>query len=51
MALSRDIERGIRNVSEGDQEAWRDMGYWLLPLLAVLLLLFFRPGGSVVTDP
>ena len=26
---------------------WRDSGYWLVPVLALLMLLWFRPGWTV----
>ena len=28
-------------------ERWRDMGYWLTPLICVLVLVWFRPGWVV----
>jgi Ca-activated chloride channel family protein len=30
--------------ADGTGERWRDAGYWLVPVLAVLDLLWFRPG-------
>jgi Ca-activated chloride channel family protein len=30
--------------ADGTGERWRDAGYWLVPVLAVLGLLWFRPG-------
>lgn len=47
-ALSASVERGVRNLPDGEQDQWRDMGYWLLPLLVILLLPFFRRGGAVL---
>jgi Ca-activated chloride channel family protein len=31
-------------------DRWRDAGYWLLPLLVLLALLWFRPGWVVTHD-
>ncbi|MEM1412005.1 MAG: VWA domain-containing protein [Pseudomonadota bacterium] len=50
-ALASNVERGIRSVTDGERDQWRDMGYWLLPLLALLLLPFFRPGGATGLAP
>ncbi len=30
--------------ADGTSERWRDAGYWLVPVLAVLGLFWFRPG-------
>lgn len=49
-SLANDVERGIRSAPGGEQDQWRDMGYWLLPLLAILLLPFFRRGGAVLIE-
>jgi Ca-activated chloride channel homolog len=46
--LVRHIE--TRFVAAQDTEGsarWQDMGYWLTPLLCVLILLWFRPGWVV----
>lgn len=47
-SLAADVARGIRDATAGEGEAWRDMGWWLLPAIALLLLPFFRRGGAVV---
>ena len=49
-SLAAGVERGIRDAPTGEGERWRDMGWWLLPLLALLLLPFFRRGGAVVVE-
>lgn len=49
-SLANSVERGVRNLPDGEQDQWRDMGYWLLPLLVILLLPFFRHGGAVVLE-
>lgn len=49
-SLAANVERGIRNAPSGTKARWRDMGYWLLPLLALLLLPFFRRGGAVIVQ-
>ena len=42
------ITRATSNAEEGQR--WLDFGYWLLPLLAVLVLFWFRPGWGVRYD-
>ncbi len=49
-ALAGGVERGVQTVTDDERDQWRDMGYWLLPLLALLLLPFFRDGGAVVFE-
>jgi Ca-activated chloride channel family protein len=47
-ALRSHIEHSLTAVAEAEGgERWRDAGYWLLPLLCVLALLWFRPGWVV----
>jgi Ca-activated chloride channel family protein len=48
--LASSVERGIRSVADDEQDQWRDMGYWLLPALLLLLIPFFRPGGAVAFE-
>lgn len=48
--LASAVERGIRSAPGGEQEQWKDMGYFLLPFLLLLLLPFFRPGGAMVLE-
>ena len=48
--LAASVERGIRSVADDEQDQWRDMGYWLLPALLLLLIPFFRPGGAVAFE-
>jgi Ca-activated chloride channel family protein len=45
--LSRNLERGIRAAPTQEGQQWQDMGIYLLPLLALLMLLMFRSGGAV----
>lgn len=49
-ALASGVERGLQDVGDSERDQWRDMGYWLLPLLALLLLAFFREGGAVAFE-
>lgn len=42
------VERSIRRAPMGEGREWRDMGYPLTFLLALIILFFFRRGGSVV---
>jgi Ca-activated chloride channel family protein len=48
--LSANIERSISHVSAQEGQQWRDDGYYLLVLLALIMLPFFRHGGSVVIE-
>jgi Ca-activated chloride channel family protein len=45
--LSRLAASSVASVSVGEGETWRDGGYYLLPVLALLVLLGFRPGWMV----
>ena len=45
--LSRRIDRSIARAPAMEGERWKDGGYWLTPLFALLALIFFRPGGAV----
>jgi len=50
-AISRQLANKLTSVDDpGTTERWRDAGYWLTPLLALLSLLWFRPGWSVSWD-
>lgn len=49
-SLSAKIERSISNAPAQDGQQWQDAGYYLLPLLALLMLTFFRRGGSVAVE-
>ncbi len=49
-SLSAKIERSISHVPAGDGRQWQDEGYYLLVLLALMLLTFFRRGGSVAVE-
>jgi Ca-activated chloride channel family protein len=44
-AIASELESHLSDASDPDQaERWKDSGYWLLPLLALLSLAWFRPG-------
>jgi Ca-activated chloride channel family protein len=49
-ALASGVERGLQDVGDSERDQWRDMGYWLLPLIALLMLAFFREGGAVAFE-
>lgn len=40
------IESSLASAPLQEGSRWRDAGYYLLPVLAILLLLLYRPGGS-----
>lgn len=48
--LSRKIESSISNAPAGEGREWKDAGYYLLPLIALFLLTFFRRGGALVSE-
>ena len=50
-ALSAKVERSLASVVDDEGgERWRDEGYWLVPILCGLGLMWFRPGWVVVWD-
>jgi Ca-activated chloride channel family protein len=48
--LSASIERSISHVPAQEGQQWKDSGYYLLVLLALIMLSFFRHGGSVALE-
>lgn len=48
--LSRRIKTSLSAAQQNQGERWQDAGYWLLPLLLVLALFFFRRGWIVVYE-
>jgi Ca-activated chloride channel homolog len=49
----RDLARAAKFVSStvsGQGDRWQDAGYWLIPLIALLSTLWFRPGWMVSTS-
>jgi Ca-activated chloride channel family protein len=49
----RDLARAAKYVSatvSGQGDHWQDTGYWLIPLIALLSALWFRPGWMVSTS-
>ena len=49
----RDLARAAKFVSStvsGQGDHWQDAGYWLIPLIALLATLWFRPGWMVSTS-
>jgi Ca-activated chloride channel family protein len=48
--LSARIERSISRVAAQEGQQWQDAGYYLLILLALVMLPFFREGGSVSVE-
>ena len=46
--LARRIATSLRAIRPADAgERWQDAGYWLVPVLALLTLVWFRPGWAV----
>ena len=48
--LANRIKTSISAAKQNQGERWQDGGYWLLPLLLVLALFFFRRGWLVVYE-
>jgi Ca-activated chloride channel family protein len=48
--LSQRITTSLSAAKQNQGERWQDAGYWLLPLLLILALLFFRRGWIVVYE-
>ena len=48
--LSAKIESSLKNAPAQDGQRWKDQGYYLLILLALISLSFFRQGGSVTLE-
>jgi Ca-activated chloride channel family protein len=49
-SLSARIERSINNAPADEGQQWQDAGYYLLWLLALTLLFFFRQGGALAVE-
>ena len=49
-SLSSRIERSISLVPAKEGQEWKDAGYYLLFVLALVMLSFFRKGGSVSVE-
>ena len=49
-SLSNNIERSISHVPAEEGQQWNDGGYYLVFLLVLLMLSFFRRGGSVAIE-
>jgi len=46
--LARDIQQTATSTIDGQENKWRDAGYWVLPLLAAMGAFWFRRGWVVV---
>jgi len=49
-SLSGKIERSISHAPASEGQQWKDAGYYLLALLALTMLFFFRRGGAVAVE-
>ena len=45
--LTRAVETQFSSASDGEGLRWKDAGYSLVPLIALISLVWFRPGWSV----
>jgi hypothetical protein len=48
--LSSSIDSSIRSAPAQEGQRWKDEGYYLLIFLALIVLTFFRQGGSVTAE-
>jgi len=48
--LSAKVERSISSAPANEGQQWQDAGYYLLWLLSLTMLFFFRHGGAVVVE-
>jgi len=48
--LSAKVERSISSAPASEGQQWQDSGYYLLWLLALVMLFFFRRGGAVAAE-
>jgi len=48
--LAARIERSISRAPGGEDQQWEDSGYYLVLMVALIMLSFFRHGGSVVIE-
>ena len=48
--LSSSIEHSISSAPAQEGQQWKDAGYYLLVLLVLIMLTFFRQGGSVTVE-
>ncbi len=49
-SLSSNIERSISHAPAQEGQQWQDSGYYLLVMMALILLTFFRKGGAVTVE-
>jgi Ca-activated chloride channel family protein len=49
-SLSARVERSISHAPTQEAQQWQDQGYYLVVLLALIMLSFFRQGGSVAIE-
>jgi Ca-activated chloride channel family protein len=48
--LAARIERSISQAPAGEDQQWEDSGYYLVLVMALIMLSFFRHGGSVAVE-
>lgn len=48
--LAGQVERSIGSAPAGEGQQWRDAGYYLVALLLLVMLTFFRQGGAVAVE-
>ena len=49
-SLAARVERSISHAPAGEDRQWKDSGYYLVLILALIMLSFFRQGGSVAVE-
>ena len=48
--LAARIERSLSHAPAGEDQQWQDSGYYLVLIMALIMLSFFRQGGSVAVE-
>jgi len=48
--LNAKIERSISRAPAQEGERWKDAGYLLMPLILLLAMFLFRPGGAIAVQ-
>ena len=48
--LAAGIERSLSHAPAGEDQQWEDSGYYLVLVMALIMLSFFRRGGSVAIE-
>ena len=45
--IARSVKTNMQVADAEQGQRWQDEGYWLTPIIALLMLFWFRPGWVV----